>query len=65
MVRTLETRIEALEQRQRARPRIVVINQRADGTWPPEPAHSEATLVIAVKRFGGAPDPTDSPAEVL
>jgi hypothetical protein len=64
MSRTLETRIEALEeQRRTCRPRFAVIQQNEDGTWPPDPP--DAALVIAIKRLGGALDPAELPAEVL
>ncbi len=58
MASMLERRIEALEERERARnPRIVVVQQAEDGTWPPEP--SGASLVVALCRQGilQGPDP--------
>ena len=59
---TLERRIEALEERQRARNhRIVVIQQNEDGSWPPEP--TGAALVVSITRQGIL-EATDSPAEV-
>lgn len=59
---TLERRIEALEERARARNhRIVVIQQKEDGTWPPDPPG--AAMVIALKRQG-LPEAADSPMEV-
>lgn len=63
MATNLERRIEALEERCRARKsRIAVIHQREDGTWPPDPL--DASLVVAISRLGGF-DPADTPAEVL
>ncbi len=51
MASALERRIEALEERARARnSRIVVIRQAEDGTWPPDPPG--ATLVVAISRQG-------------
>jgi len=62
MASALERRIEALEERQRAsNPRIAVIRQNEDGSWPPEPPG--AALVIALRRMG-LPDSAGSLAEV-
>jgi hypothetical protein len=50
MASTLERRIEALETRRLAtKPRMAVIRQNEDGTWPDEP---DAELVIAIRRMG-------------
>lgn len=50
MARNLERRIEALEARSAAcKPRIAVIHQSKDGSWPDEP---DAELVIGIRRMG-------------
>ena len=63
MTTNIERRIQALEERRRERnPRIAVIRQRDDGTWPPDPP--DAALVVAIRRFGIA-GPPDSLIEAL
>lgn len=50
MATNLERRIETLEARRlTGGPRIAVIHQNKDGTWPDEP---NAALVICVRRMG-------------
>ena len=58
MASNLERRIDALEARRLARrPRIAVINENEDGTWPDQP---DAELVIAIRRMG-IMEPDDLP----
>ena len=63
MTTNIERRIQALEERRRERnPRIAVIHQRDDGSWPPDPP--DAALVVAIRCLG-IPYPADSPIEAL
>lgn len=58
MASRLERRIEALEERSRARGRaVIVVAQNPDGTWPPDPPESaRARLVVHLRRQGILPD---------
>lgn len=61
-MRGIDQRLDRLEELLHvSAARIVVIQQNADGSWPPEP--SDAALVIAIRRFA-LNDPSAG-AEVL
>lgn len=61
-MRGIDQRLERLEELLHMSPaRLVVIQQNADGSWPPAP--SDAALVVAIRRF--ALDDAAAPAEVL
>lgn len=58
MASLLERRIEALEVHLEARtPRVAVIHQNEDGTWPPDP--SGVSLVIGIQFLGGRSESED------